>query len=86
LEREAGIVSENAKLALEMSRVYSRLGDREKAHSQAQNAVRWRATESRIPEALRHWGPTITEVTGEPLADARLYLSAWSWQDDILRS
>ena len=56
LEREAGIVPENAKLALEMSRVYSRLGDREKAHSQAENAVRWRATESRIPESLRHEG------------------------------
>jgi tetratricopeptide (TPR) repeat protein len=56
LEREAGIVPENAKLALEMSRVYSRLGEKEKAHSQAENAVRWRVTESRIPESLRHGG------------------------------
>ena len=56
LEREAGIVPENAKLALEMSRLYSRLGDKEKAHSQAENAARWRVTESRIPESLRHGG------------------------------
>jgi hypothetical protein len=56
LEREAGIVPENAKLALEMSRVYSRLGEKEKAHSQVENAVRWRVTESRIPESLRHGG------------------------------
>ena len=47
---------ENAKLALEMSRLYARLGDREKAHSQAEIAARLRGTESSIPESLRHDG------------------------------
>src|SRR5262249_8384891 len=54
LEREASVVPENAKLALEMSRLYARLGDREKAHSHAENAARFRRSESRIPESLRH--------------------------------
>jgi tetratricopeptide (TPR) repeat protein len=54
LERESRVVPENAKLALEMSRLYARLGDAEKAHWQAENAARWRLTESRIPESLRH--------------------------------
>jgi tetratricopeptide (TPR) repeat protein len=57
LEREARVVPENAKLALEMSRVYARLGESEKAHWQAENAARWRLTESRIPESLRHGRP-----------------------------
>jgi tetratricopeptide (TPR) repeat protein len=56
LGREAGVLPENAKLALEMSRLYARLGDTEKAHSEAENAARWRRSESRIPESLRHSG------------------------------
>jgi tetratricopeptide (TPR) repeat protein len=56
LERESSLVPESAKLALEMSRLYARLGDSEKAHRQAETAARLRATESRIPDSLRHDG------------------------------
>ena len=54
LENEARLAPENAKLALEMSRLYARLGDREKARMQAKNAARLRRTESNIPESLRN--------------------------------
>ena len=56
LEREAGIVPENAKLALEMSRVYSRLGDREKAHSQAGECRALACDGEQNPGVFAAWG------------------------------